>query len=70
MRSWETTSGEKRNVLEVRASRIQFLGKAPLPEEPVELKEESLEALLNEDAPNNSTSASTEKDSNSKEVPF
>ena len=33
-RSWETADGQKRNVLEVVAERIQFLGKkgAPTPE--------------------------------------
>lgn len=28
-RSWEDNSGQKRNVIEVRAERVQFLGKAP-----------------------------------------
>ena len=28
-RSWEDNSGQKRNVIEVRAERIQFLGAAP-----------------------------------------
>lgn len=28
-RSWEDNAGQKRNVLEVRAERIQFLGQAP-----------------------------------------
>ncbi|MFA5357009.1 MAG: single-stranded DNA-binding protein [Candidatus Omnitrophota bacterium] len=28
-RSWEDNSGQKRNVLEVRAERVQFLGGAP-----------------------------------------
>ena len=28
-RSWEDASGQKRNVLEVRAERVQFLGQAP-----------------------------------------
>ncbi len=28
-RSWEDNSGQKRNVLEVRAERVQFLGAAP-----------------------------------------
>lgn len=28
-RSWEDASGQKRNVLEVRAERVQFLGAAP-----------------------------------------
>lgn len=27
-RSWETTDGQKRNVLDIRAERIQFLGSA------------------------------------------
>ncbi|NQT00200.1 MAG: single-stranded DNA-binding protein [Candidatus Omnitrophica bacterium] len=53
MRSWEAQTGEKRNVLEVRASRVQFLGKPQLTEavateEPKE-KEESLDALLSEE---------------------
>jgi single-strand DNA-binding protein len=28
-RSWQTQDGQKRNVLEVRAKRVQFLGKGP-----------------------------------------
>lgn len=28
-RSWEDNSGQKRNVLEVRAERVQFLGSGP-----------------------------------------
>ena len=28
-RSWEDTAGKKRNVIEVRAERVQFLGKPP-----------------------------------------
>jgi single-strand DNA-binding protein len=28
-RSWETSDGQKRNVVEVRAERIQFLGSRP-----------------------------------------
>ncbi|MCU0651600.1 MAG: single-stranded DNA-binding protein [Candidatus Omnitrophica bacterium] len=28
-RSWEDKAGQKRNVIEVRAERVQFLGKAP-----------------------------------------
>ena len=37
-RSWEDASGQKRNVLEVRAERVQFLGAAPSkgPAEPPE----------------------------------
>jgi len=29
-RSWEDNSGQKRNVIEVRAERVQFLGAAPI----------------------------------------
>lgn len=67
MRSWEATDGQKRNVLEVRASRIQFLGKRPVAEESAETKEEeSLESLLNESP----SSPAEEKATDSKEVPF
>ena len=40
-RSWEDNSGQKRNVIEVRAERVQFLGSAPQQSEPVsdEIKE-------------------------------
>ena len=70
MRSWETPDGQKRNVLEVRASRVQFLGKPQASGETAELKEEeSLEALLNENAPNTPPSIK-EKDAGSKEIPF
>lgn len=71
MRSWESQSGEKHNVLEVRASRVQFLGKPQLNEEPTELKEkeESLDALLNEDTPSTS-SPSSEEDTSGKDIPF
>src|SRR3989338_3096272 len=31
-RSWEDNQGAKRNVIEVRAERVQFLGKAPVKE--------------------------------------
>jgi len=31
-RSWEDSSGQKRNVIEVRAERVQFLGKATVRE--------------------------------------
>lgn len=72
MRSWEAADGQKRNVLEVRASRIQFLGKPQVSEELAESKEkeeeESLDVLLNEHEPG---SASEEKgSSSSKETPF
>jgi len=33
-RSWETPDGQKRNVIEVRAERIQFLGSSPRSEAP------------------------------------
>jgi len=33
-RSWEDNSGQKRNVIEVRAERVQFLWQAPIKEEP------------------------------------
>lgn len=70
MRSWEGQDGKTRSVLEVRASRVQFLGKLPQAvEEIAETKEEeSLEALLNEDIQN--SSSGEEKDSRSEEVPF
>ena len=31
-RSWDDSSGQKRNTIEVRAERVQFLGKAPAKE--------------------------------------
>ena len=31
LRSWEDNTGKKRNVIEVRAERVQFLGKPPSP---------------------------------------
>ncbi len=71
MRSWEAQDGQKRNVLEVRASRVQFLGKPRAQEETAEVKEkeESLEALLNEDSPGASSSTG-EENPGSKEIPF
>ena len=73
MRSWETPEGQKRNVLEIRASRVQFLGKPQLSEEAtvveqVKEKEESLDALLQDVAPKE-TSGSEEKP-NPNETPF
>jgi len=73
MRSWETPEGQKRNVLEIRASRVQFLGKPQLSEETavveqVKEKEESLDALLQDVAPKE-TSGSEEKP-NPNETPF
>lgn len=41
-RSWEDSSGQKRNVLEVRAERVQFLGR---PEQP-NVTEQGLKAPL------------------------
>ena len=34
-RSWEDNAGQKRNVIEVRAERVQFLGTAPAKTEPL-----------------------------------
>ena len=54
-RSWEDSSGQKRSVLEVRADRVQFLGRAPakeLSESPEgQLSEPSTEATWLEDLP-------------------
>ncbi len=53
-RSWEDNAGQKRNVIEVRAERIQFLGQAPAkgeaaPQETVEDTQSSTsEAWLGE----------------------
>lgn len=73
-RSWETQDGQKRNVLEVQASRIQFLGKPQLTQEPGEAREkgeeESLDALLNENDPGQSQDGKKDSSSKSKEVPF
>ena len=73
MRSWETPEGQKRNVLEIRASRVQFLGKPQLSEETavveqVKEKEESLDALLQDVAPKESLSS--EEKPNPNEAPF
>jgi single-strand DNA-binding protein len=43
-RSWEDNSGQKRNVIEVRAERVQFLGKAPA-------KVETIDAAVPQAAP-------------------
>jgi single-strand DNA-binding protein len=70
MRSWETPEGQKRNMLEVRASRVQFLGKTQTHGESVEVKEEeSLEALLNGDSRKPSVPAQS-SEAGSNEVPF
>ena len=69
-RSWETQDGQKRTVLEVNASRVQFLGKPQAAGGAADSKEEdSLEALLKEDS-QDSPSSSEEKKADSKEVPF
>ena len=39
-RSWEDNAGQKRNVIEVRAERVQFLGAAPSKAAPAEPAEE------------------------------
>ncbi|MBN3038291.1 MAG: single-stranded DNA-binding protein [Candidatus Omnitrophica bacterium] len=71
MRSWETADGQKRNVLEVRASRVQFLGRPQLSQEEGQdtqaTKEESLDALFSS---NDQNTIEEDKDFNSKEVPF
>ncbi len=71
MRSWEAQDGQKRSVLEVRASRVQFLGSKPQAAgESADLKEEeSLEALLNDDV-HKPPASETKENSSSKEVPF
>lgn len=40
-RSWEDNSGQKRNVIEVRAERVQFLGAAPAKGAPLPQEEEA-----------------------------
>ena len=69
MRSWESADGQKHNILEVRASRVQFLGRPQLntePQEPAAIKSDSLEDLLGDSDQN----SFDEKDADSKEVPF
>ncbi len=82
MRSWETPDGQKRNVLEVRAWRIQFLGSRvsaaeegaeELKEEgEEELKEDSLAALLKGEGTGAEFPASSgdKKTGASEEAPF
>jgi single stranded DNA-binding protein (ssb) len=54
-RSWETTDGQKRNVLDIRAERIQFLGSAkgaavaPAEQHDVEISEEKPKVDNSED---------------------
>lgn len=38
-RSWEDASGQKRNVIEVRAERVQFLGQPPAKQQAVQPEE-------------------------------
>ncbi|OGX16314.1 MAG: single-stranded DNA-binding protein [Omnitrophica WOR_2 bacterium RBG_13_41_10] len=38
-RSWEDNTGQKRNVIEVRADRVQFLGAAPSSKAPISAEE-------------------------------
>ena len=69
-RSWETQDGPKRTVLEVNASRVQFLGKPQTAGGAADSKEEdSLETLLREDS-QSPPSSGEEKKADSKEVPF
>ncbi len=60
-RSWEDSSGQKRSVLEVRADRVQFLGRAPakeLPESPEgQLSEPSTEATWLEESEDKSNAS-------------
>jgi single-strand DNA-binding protein len=60
-RSWEDSSGQKRSVLEVRADRVQFLGKAPakeLSESPEgQLSEPSTEATWLEESEDKSNAS-------------
>lgn len=64
-RSWENQDGQKRNVIEVRAGRIQFLGK---PLSPKAEKSEEGEVVFEEELQNNKKedAASTQDE----EVPF
>ncbi|MFH0826818.1 MAG: single-stranded DNA-binding protein [Candidatus Omnitrophota bacterium] len=41
-RSWEDNAGQKRNVIEVQAERVQFMGKAPAKEGSSESREDIL----------------------------
>ncbi|MCX5703002.1 MAG: single-stranded DNA-binding protein [Candidatus Omnitrophica bacterium] len=50
-RSWEDASGQKRNVIEVRAERVQFLGSPPAKAavEPIPQQEPQLEEASTQD---------------------
>ena len=62
-RSWEDSSGQKRNVLEVRADRVQFLGQPPAQkrEAPAEISRET-EVLQEQDSLNTSWLEEESKD--------
>lgn len=71
-RSWDSSNGEKRNTLEVRAERIQFLGRQAKAGEtqtnqtaPEEIEDINLDAEIPE--PNMNSGAKTKKED---EVPF
>jgi len=49
-RSWEDKAGQKRNVIEVRAERIQFLGQPQAKGEPLPQSQESPAELSTETA--------------------
>lgn len=82
MRSWEAPDGQKRNVLEVQAWRIQFLGSKVSAEDESEegvkedsmegLREDSLAALLKDEETGSRIPASSgeKKTGVSEEAPF
>jgi single-strand DNA-binding protein len=59
-RSWEDNAGQKRNVIEVRAERVQFLGSAPSRQAPPE----STEALSGEPSTENTWLEESEDQTN------
>ena len=70
-RSWETQDGQKRNVIEVNASRIQFLAKTPsskkeIENEDVVFEEEQPQKIQNGNVDNEQKDFSVQDD----EVPF
>ncbi len=70
-RSWETQDGQKRNVIEVRARRIQFLGSPPSSKkgaesEEVVFEEEKVQGLQDNNDNNKQKDSSVQDD----EVPF
>lgn len=56
-RSWEDKTGQKRNVIEVRAERVQFLNKAPV-------KDSSVEPVESQGAPTTESSWLEESEDN------